>query len=543
MKSKIQPAALVAFCAKEVAHPLVAWVNQKIFSPSEAVSHAGCMAQGQETEADYLTAQRVLNADRYGGYGVGYCGGSARCGACGDIQIKGVGLTPLMGSQPGAPVDPWHSSGTVTMNEAGREAIWSGICDAALPFGAVPTLAVVLTGTQCLRTDTAPGVTVLNRRALIMRAMALRPAHFMRNVHFKTALMPGAGVCEDYQRVSSMIASLPAALVDAFGDGLNGESATARVNMGLKLMARRFAAQVAAAFAKRLYHSSLNCSNIALDGRYLDFGTMTAVSAYRRQAGSPLWPDFWSQHTPLLRTLTYLLFHVGKYLDCPDIKSLVSPADLTVQFNDALQQRMEIEMLKQTGIPEQAISVYSPTLRSRAHRCFKAIYTCGANTSFVWRGDDDPSMIGVQPLQSLGRYDLNDILIKAAPCRDAVQLQGTVAALIDDAALAAEFCAVYTDLVDWFLASQPGMDAVMARQFLARQATRLNADVSHLTREALDAAMATFEEDPGGLGAFIDSTICHAKEIMCDEPPELVMPQGRRIKGLNAQLEALCVTA
>lgn len=530
---------LVEFPARQVTNPAVSWVDKQLFSAEGALGYAYCIPNCRESEADYLPQQRIHTADRYGGYGTGYCGGSARCGTHGDVQIKGIGLTSLLGSRHGEPIDPWHSSGTVTMNEAGREAIWSGICGAALPFGAVPTLALVGTGTKCLRTDTALGVVVLNRRILLMRSMALRPAHFLRNVHFKTPLIVGSGVCEDFLRVRQMIQTLSEAFEQAFGPQVNDASITARVNAGLCTMAHRFATQVAAAFAKRLYHGSLNCTNIALDGRYLDFGTMTAVSAYRRQASSPLWPDQWSQHTPLLRTLSYLLFHVGKHLDCPDIKALVSVTELTAEFNAAFSSRSEIELLKQTGVPEQVISDYDPVSRSRAYRCFKAIYMRGADTSFVWRGEDDPSMVGVQPLQSLGRYDLNQILTQAARCSDAVQLRRTVDAFIDDTALAAEFHAVYRHLVEWYLSTQPGMDASVARQFLARQAARLNADVSHLTREALDAAMAVFEDDPSGLGVHIDNTIRVARQIMDDVPPALVGLNGQPIEGLSAQLDAL----
>lgn len=510
-----------------------------MFSPSDAYQHAYCVPNSQECEDNYLPQPRIQFADRYGGYGVGYCGGSARCGIYGDVQTKGVGLTPLVGGRPGVALDPWHSSGTVTMNEAGREAIWSEITATALPFGAIPALAIVLTGTRCLRTDGAPGVQVLNRRALLMRAVAFRPAHFMRNVYFKTVLKSGASVCEDTIRVRQMVRSLPTVFEDVYGGGVSGNSATATVSSGLTLMARRFAGQVAAAFAKRLYHGSLACSNIALDGRYMDFGTMTTVNAYRRQAGSPLWPDQWSQHTPLLRTLSYFLFHVDKHLDCPDIRALVSAIELTSEFNEALSRRSEIELLKQTGLPEQVISDYDPVSRRRAHRCFVAIYMRGADTSFVWRGDDDPSMIGVRPLQCLGRYDLNQILTQAAQCSDAVQLRRMVDELIDDTALATEFHAVYLHLLEWYLSTQPGMDTSVARRFLARQAARLNADVSHLTREALDAAMVGFEQDPGGLGGYIDNTIRVARQILDDAPPALVGFSGQPIQGLSAQLDAL----
>lgn len=532
--------SLAEFVTRKISAPTVSWTNGQLFSELDALANAYCIPGSRDDEADYLPfLQRVQAADRYGGYGVGYCGGSARCGIYGDVQVKGVGLTPLLGASPGAPPDPWHSSGTVTMNEAGREAIWSSICGGALPFGAVSTQAVVLTGTRCNRTDLAPGHQVFNRRALIMRAFALRPAHFMQNIHFKTSLVFGTGVCEDVTRVRQMVQSLPSVLELAFGPEVSGESLTETVSNGIRMMARRFASQVAAAFAKRLYHGSLGCSNIAMDGRYMDFGTMTAVSAYRRQAGSPLWPDQWSQHTPLLRTLSYLLFHVAKHMDCAARKTLVSTAELTAEFNTLLNSRMQIELLKQMGIPEQTITAYPEAKRSGAYRCLKEIYSRGADTSFVWRGDDDPSMVGVQPLQSLGRYDLNEILTQAAQSDGMAPLHTTAQAFIDDAALATEFQVVYTDLKNWFLSTHPSMDATVASQFLARQSARLNSDVSHLTRESLDLSMAAFEVDPSGLGAYIDGTIRSAGEILNDEPPDMVDLHNHHIAGSKAQLDVL----
>lgn len=527
------------FDAGRVARPATPWFDAQNFSNECALLHAYCCPTGNESHQNYLPQQRTLTADRYGGYGVGYCGGSARCGIDGDVQIKGVGLTPLIGGRPGAPIDPVHSSGTVTMMEAAREAIWSSICEAALPHGAVPTLAIVLTGTQCRRTDWDPAVEILVRRALLMRAVALRPAHFLRNLHFPSARVPELGVCEDYVRVQKMIRTLPTVLDATFGGAITGATATARVNEGLVLTARRYADQVAAAFAKRIYHGSLNCSNIALDGRFLDFGTMTEVKGYRRLAAFPLWPDQWTQYTPLLRTLSYLLFTVGKHLECPEIKSLITGKELTEEFMNTLQTRTEIEFLKLTGIPESVVAGYPQVQRSRAYRCFKRIYSSGADTPYYVRADDDASMIGIEPLRSEGDYDLNHILMAAAQHTDDAQARTALDVLIPVSELATELHAVHTDLRNWFLSQHPQLDATVAKQFLAHQATRLNADLSFLNREGMNTDMEVFEVEPDGLGAYIDTQIAFGKEILCDEPPALMTASGEGIFGLNTQLDAL----
>ena len=90
-----------------------------------------------------LGKARVARADRYFGNGVGYCGGNARCGLVSKVQVKGSGRNLLHGIKLGSNLEAGRSSGIMSLADAAREAVWSGICEKVLPFGAVRSLGII----------------------------------------------------------------------------------------------------------------------------------------------------------------------------------------------------------------------------------------------------------------------------------------------------------------------------------------------------------------------------------------------------------------
>lgn len=510
--------SFAGFATRRLSSPQVSWINAPLFSEQAALANAYCLPLSHEPEDTYLPEEQVQLADRYGGTGVGYCGGSARCGVLGDVQIKGVGKTPLLGGKPNSPPDPWHSSGTLNISEAGREAIWSTICQTALPYGAVPTLAIVLPGTRASTSYVKEGREQAATRTLLLREPALRPAHYLRNLIFHPALRAPDPVGSDSVRTARAINQLAGAYVGTYGLDASEASATELINEGLVRMAERFAAQVAASFAKRIFHGGLGCSNIALDGRYMDFGTMTAVPAYRRRAGAPApaGPDLWTQHVMLTNTLTKLRVHVSRYLRCPEVGKLIGETELLSGFHQCLQRRTEIEFSKLTGVPESALLEYPAAQRSRLYKCLMEIASRGAKTRFVWWGDGDEKVAHLPPLESTGRYDLNQLLLQVSQSTELDELHAKVQAEIDDTALAREFLRVHADLMTWYLDSQPPQDRGMLLTRTHRNAQRLNADISFLTREAIDEGLAAFEAEPAGLGDFIDQIVSRARWVLDD---------------------------
>jgi hypothetical protein len=501
-----------------LTNPRVAWFNKSTFSAEAARDAAFCIPINGEPESAYISGDsRLQLADRYGGIGVGYCGGSARCGIFGDVQIKGTGINPLYGIKQNASPDPWHIGGTMNLDEAGREVIWSAICDYALPHGAVSALAIVLTGTKTSKPYCTPKVP----RVLLMRSPALRPAHFMRNIIFRSSEPPTDPYCFDSLRTSAAINMLANAFETFFSIEAGCNSATEIISAGLASVARRFAFQIAASFAKRIFHGGLCCSNIALDGRYLDFGTTTAVEAYRRRSGAPApgGPDSWTQHHQLLISLINIRLHVARYLKCTKAVSLISSDELIDIFNKTHQERLEIEFLKLTGIPEMDVESYPIKSRKKVFGCFREIYSRGAEAPYVWRGDDDNSVSNIKPLTSTGKYNLNRILSISGQFAGDASLGTHVEQHLDDNSLLANFISCYNDLVKWHFRKISELQQPSAIRELAMHAKRLNSDTSFLDRLALEINLdSSIETNIDDFGGFIDKTIEDAREIFVDRP-------------------------
>ena len=63
------------------------------FNSTWAVDNAFCIRQISEPRDAYLVEERIQQADRYGGHGVGYGGGSGRCATFGIVQIRLSGFS------------------------------------------------------------------------------------------------------------------------------------------------------------------------------------------------------------------------------------------------------------------------------------------------------------------------------------------------------------------------------------------------------------------------------------------------------------------
>lgn len=201
-------------------------------------------------------------ADRYGGIGIGRNGGSGRAAMVHGYHVKGIGRTPLVSPL----TDHGHASGGAYLEECVREAIFSELVAAEFPGGAVPILAIIDTGlTQVWQTDRGP---MRERHCLIVRPAFLRPAHFER-----AAAFIGEHPKEGYRDALRVRQSFGAAIKLWGNDALRDTYRTFWLT---------WAEQLAYAFVHRLPHGGDNTSNIAMDGRLLDFGGMTAVPSWAR---------------------------------------------------------------------------------------------------------------------------------------------------------------------------------------------------------------------------------------------------------------------
>lgn len=255
---------------------------------------------------------KVFQAERYGGSGIQLNGGGARCGFDGRYQVKGIGANPLVGEGS----DWHHTNGALGVNQAIYEALWGEILSQTLPYGAVRTRAVLLTDEYIdLDFERARG---RSRRALLVREPVVRPAHFERAPYFRPQAAYAAKLMHDAQRVKSVIPLLPASLPSP-QMGFSKEAADDPRHYcleGLCELARRQAQQMA--FCRtRFLMLTTSPSNIAMDGRVLDFNGLTCLFPsdhhYSFEYQLKL-THLMREPAILLQGLSDLCLYLGKYL-------------------------------------------------------------------------------------------------------------------------------------------------------------------------------------------------------------------------------------
>jgi len=241
--------------------------------------------------------QATFLAERYGGQGIGYNGGGVRCGLSDGLQIKGIGCNPLVGEN--APVDYAH--GGLSLFECMQESLWSRVFAKTLPFGAVETEGIIRFEEQCGWVLERWGAEALVPRygnppqlprAILVRKFSVRPAHFVRASLFRPACARKQQIRADVERVFAAQAVLPGLLPQDFGARMAIGDSTELLEFGMIELSRRLALQSSAAKAKRLVHGNITASNICLDGRWIDFGSATALPNWGPPTGyGPYWDD------------------------------------------------------------------------------------------------------------------------------------------------------------------------------------------------------------------------------------------------------------
>ncbi|WP_426212360.1 hypothetical protein [Massilia sp. TWP1-3-3] len=484
------------------------WVSDN-FSEGDALASAVCIPNSESTPETSLCAEVICQADRYGGPGLGFSGGSGRCAVLGAVQIKGVGRTPLGTSK----IDPFHSNGMVGFEEAMRETIWSEIARVALPFGSVHTLAVIDTGIDY--NFEPPGETVeTRRRFLLLRQFALRPAHYCRNVHFPTPINAETGLREDAVRTSNAVQALAPAFTQMFPACAATKNAVEIINIGLREVATRFAFQNATAMVKRLYHGGLSPSNIALDGRYLDFGTITTVSKFGRRAIRPLESDFSNEHTLLLNALLELRLFIAKYLKSSGGGKVISPDELILGFNAVYHRAQQIEFLKLTGICESTVMAFPVEKAERFRQCVMALIG-HRNAPFVtWSGAWGPN----NERPATRTLDVGNLLTALALSSNVADIQMRVAQEIGEICVAADFIGLYVELRHLYLVrSTSDVERRSLTLELALNAVRRNADLTFLDDSILLAKIGSRDATKTGVDDLVKSTVSHATEILSDK--------------------------
>jgi len=334
-------------------HARVQWVNARagVQDPKFAAFNGDLKAYGQHlldqcafalAKDPVATGTKVIaTADRYGGMGIGCNGGSGRAAYVNGYYVKGIGATPLVGKLS----DRVHSTGHCELQECIREAVLSECVDAEFPHGAVPVLAIIGTGVfeeriveAGIASESAPhaqDASDLTELCLLVRPAFVRPAHFDRAANFLSDL-PKQGF-QDAQRVKAMVQA---------AKGLWG---AVGFKQALRQLHIRWAEQLAHGYVHRFCHGAPSPSNVALDGRLLDFGATSTLPSWARVHTVFGGPATGQELPVMLRALQSMLQQVAH--QCPELA--IKPEDMADMAQAAAQtyaQSVPVQLLRILGL-------------------------------------------------------------------------------------------------------------------------------------------------------------------------------------------------
>ena len=221
---------------------------------------------------------KTMHSDYYGGEGLGPNHGSARAGILGQVQIKGVGVTPHYVGE----VTSSHD-GAAGFHEAIKEVVWGNLLENELPYGANRVISLIDTGLT--KSDG-------EKHILIIREDPLRAGHFIRRTWKSDT--------QDLNRVQKNLANIDQAISNRdpkeayllkLCEHNKPESVIANSKDALDTKVKqrlltadewlyRLSKQIARFHARRYFHGATSESNININGQFIDYGTATANSGY-----------------------------------------------------------------------------------------------------------------------------------------------------------------------------------------------------------------------------------------------------------------------
>ncbi|QKF53471.1 hypothetical protein FX982_04464 [Pseudomonas graminis] len=289
------PELLVPFSASFVPSAKLVFSKKKISSRRQKqLLNAYAYVVEATTRAE---THKVFYAERYGGSGILHNGGGGRCGIGNQLQVKGIGLTPLIGDG----YDISQLDGKLTLQSAVCEIVWSRIFKNILPYGVVDIEHLLALPSGGVEDEIY---------SLMLRSQHLRLAHFQRAIYFKSRL----GGLADAERVKVSVQKLAAYLpYTKTGCALDraGIGAMRDIRHGLFELVQRFLVQYAELKIRRLVHTA-SPSNLTIEGRLLDFGTVDILPA--SESTTFVWDrELKNQDMVLIAAIVDVAYNCEKY--------------------------------------------------------------------------------------------------------------------------------------------------------------------------------------------------------------------------------------
>ncbi|MBR0346005.1 MAG: hypothetical protein IJI03_12185 [Rudaea sp.] len=419
--ANLPPTLLVPFSAVPVREPFIAARNPRLGSDCEQTllrEYAYSTKGDKPAIADRAPGSKLFYAERYGGNILQ--GGGARVGFDGRYQVKGIGCNPLLASHR---TDFAYSNGEILLAEAIREMIWGEVLHVALPYGAVRSPIAIGTGTLCRLPPNDTSHAKIPR-GLLVREFALRPAHFTRALYFRPR--KGVDIPLDSVRVRDAVRRLTEYLPrpDEFStDEWHRVTDLERLYHGLGELAKRFARQHAVARARRFMHGAHTESNICLDGRWLDYDSISCLPFY--ECSPHFDPPFWFDHEHHIPTLNKLWFYVRKYFPA-GMHEFEAEGAVSELFVRDLNREMKQSFLETTGIPMSLFDRLSGDDRAAAIALSVAII------QLAKAGTLKPAHAESGGPRRFGTYDVGRILFELALHADSADCDARMADHIRD---------------------------------------------------------------------------------------------------------------
>jgi hypothetical protein len=261
------------FDVAQVKDSCTLWLNQfeGDYSPVLFAKQFGYIKVDNNCFSEIETNQfetKTLNAEQYGGIGVGENGGGVRCGNDINWQLKGIGVNHLVGEHN----DFDHSSGMYPIDEAITETVNAVVYDEILPIGVVKSIGIISIG----QSPYIEHLGLQHNLAIGVRECCIRPAHFMAAGNFKPLQKNKDKYLNEAQRVRQINNKLK-------------ESFKSNDNF-IQFMGRflsNSANQFAFTFIHRIAHGSVSPSNMTIDGKWLDLTNTTFVPSAINYSASP----------------------------------------------------------------------------------------------------------------------------------------------------------------------------------------------------------------------------------------------------------------
>jgi len=281
----------------------------------------------------------TVAADKYGGTGIGTNRGSGRAAFLpwGNLQTKGIGLTPLADVDPN---DFQHSHGGAPIREGFLEAVWGEVNSNLFTQGSTRILAVIDNGDYTQWPDG-------NRehRALIVRAgNQIRPAHLLKP---DSAYIEGG-------RFSRKIFVEGAQRAGCLATRRVGGKQVPDLAATMRNLVDNHARTEAEQFRWRILHGAISTSNMELGGAMLDLATESSqprTAPIKTLAHGGSFGEERFERADELE-MTYQGLQVS--LEPKEAKRLnATDVDIRGVMNKSYRRHLEVQLLKASGLKQE----------------------------------------------------------------------------------------------------------------------------------------------------------------------------------------------